>query len=264
MPLSSWWVGSFPDLPTQTISVTANAVTEDLDIAAGSYYVAHHSGPLSLCEALETALETHSEITTATVILSRDRLVRVTCDVAFTLTWTDTEARDVLGCANFGVSQTTQVAPNVSPYLWVPDRPADPSARLGRDGDTVYDTVVSQSGGSPANIVATQHDERTYNTFDVRFIRSQYFDSGVGSIGGEYRTFFDTVLRRLRRFALYRDTLHDEADTTSVGLINGNHLGPYRMVPGDGPIGFANRLELPYVVRLHRATVSVVQTSEYT
>lgn len=263
MPLSSWWIGSFPDMADQTIAVTANAVAENLTIAAGSYYVAHHSSPSSLCEALEDALETHSEITTATVIMSRDRLVRATCDVAFTLSWTDTDARDVLGAANWAVSQTTQVAPNVSPYLWVPDRPENPSARIGRDGNTRYDTVVSMSGGSAANIVATQHDERTYNSFDVRFVRNEYYDSGSGSVGGEYRTYFDTVLRRFRRFAVYRQTLHDEADTTAAGLVAGNHLGPYRKVPGNGPIGNVHNREIAHVERLHRVNLSVVQTSEY-
>lgn len=264
MATGAWFVGSVVNMPSQVMSVTANAVTENCTITAGSYYLDDSSSARSLVEATATALQTHSQISTATCIVSRDRLVRFTADVAFTLTWTDTEARDLLGAANFGSNSTTQASTNVSPILWVPDRPENPSSRLGRDGDIQYDTVVSMSGGSPANIVATQHDERVYNSFDLRFIRNAYWDTGTGNVGGEFRTFHAQILRQLIRFKVYRQTLFDSASTTDVGLLSSNQLGPYRMVPPPGgPIAFQHTREIQNVERLHRVKLDVVQCSEY-
>lgn len=262
MPTSSWWVGSWPDMAAQSISVDSGGA-EALSVTAGSYYLSHHTAALSACEALETALETHTAITTATVILSRDRLVRITCDASFTLTWTDTDLRDFLGfSSNLTPAATSFTADAVSDYLWVPDRPENPSARLGRHGDIVYDTVISQSGGASPYIVATQHDSRVYNDFDVRFVPNDYYDTGNDG-GGEYRTFFTSTLRRIRNFAIYRDTTHDETDTTDVALASGDHLGPYRMIPSGGPIGFRNMREIANVEKLHRVQLSVVQATEY-
>lgn len=266
MPDSSWLIGSYPSMPEQTLSVTANAVTADVTIDAGSYYLHDHLSSRSLVEVTAAAIQSHTQITTCTGILSRDRMVRFTADIAFSLTWTDTVARDVLGfTGNLTPADTTHVADVVSQYLWVPDRESDPDARLGRDGDVMYDTVVSSSGGSDAHIVATQHDSRVINEFDFHHVRTAYFDTGVDvNNGGQYRAFFTEVLRRFRRFKVYENTLHDENSSTDVGLLAGDALGPYRFRPaGGGPIRFSNVRHIPKVEKYHRAVLPVVLTSEY-
>lgn len=266
MPLSAWLIGSYPSLPAQGMEVTANASQETITVAAGDYYLDDWSGTRSYLAALQTALETHTQITTATVWLGRDRLVHFAFDTATAIDFTDTEGRDLIGMNGNLASTTADDADTVSPYLWVPDRPENAlSAALGRDGDPVYDTVVSATGGLDANLVSTGFDTRTFNDFDFRFVPTRYFDSGSDvNNGGEWRAFHEVVVRRFRRFKLYRQSLHDETDDTAVGLLGSNQLGPYRMRhEGNGPIRFVNEREIGFVERLHRVRLPVIQVPEY-
>lgn len=262
MPLSSWLIGSWPSMPAQSIAVTINANQETLVIASSDYYLEHHTASLSFLDALETALESHSEAPTVTVSLGRDRLVRITSSAAVAIDWTSdgSGAQSMVGATGNLASATDHEMGAVSPFLWVPDRPENPSARLGRTGDTVYDTVVSGSAGdeSSQTIVATQFNVRTFNEFDFRYVPNEYFDTGSDTNnGGQYRAFFDTVVSQFRRFNLYRETIHDEADTTAVSLLSANRIGPYRYRPR-GPIRFVNDREIANVEDLHRVRLPVI------
>lgn len=264
MPNSAWLVGSWPSLPSQSMTVTANATPEVITVAAGDYYLDDSASSRSYVAALATALQTHTQITTATVWLGRDRLVHFSFDVATAITFTDTDGRDLIGMNGAFASATSGDADTVSPFLWVPDRPENASARVGRDGDTVYDTVVSSAGGVNSTQIATGFNTRETNDFDFRFVPNEYFDSGVdANNGGEWRSFFDTVVRRLRRFKLYRTTLHTEGDTTDVGLLGSNQLGPYQLRHGSGPMRFVNDREIDLIERLHRVRLPVIVAPDY-
>lgn len=259
----AWWFGARPSMPAQTWSVTSNSVTEDIVIPAGSYYLDDSSSSRSLVSVVETALNGHSQITnTVSCFLARDRLVRITDDNPIDITFTNTDARDILGFTGNLSGTGAYEAQNVSDFLWVPDRPADPDARLGRDGDTVDDTVFSSSAGTEATLVATQWDERTWNTFRVDHIPNAYGDPGT-DVGGTYRTFWHEVLRRFRNIAIYDSTLHDETSDTAVGLLASNRHGPYRWRPPGGPVRYELPRVIPNVHRLHRVSIDVVQTAEY-
>lgn len=262
MPLSSWLIGSWPSMPEQSIDVTINMNQETLTIPSSDYYLEHHTSSLSFLDAFEMALETHTEGPTITVSLGRDRIVRITSDMALAIDWTSdgSGAQSMVGATGNLGSDTDHEMGAVSPWLWVPDRPEDPSARLGRDGDTAYDTKVSGSAGdeSSQTIVVTQFNTRTFNEFDFRYVPNRYFDTGTDTNnGGQYRAFFDTVVRTFRRFLLYRETTHDEADDTAVSLLSANAIGPYRYRP-QGPIRFVNDREIANVEQLHRVQLPVI------
>jgi len=268
MPLSSWLIGSVPNMPAQSMEVTAGGDTETIVVAAtgstGGWYLDDWQSALSYLSALETALETHSRITTATIHLGRDRLVHFAFDTATAIEFTDSEGQALIGMNGDFASATSGVADAISRWLWVPDRPENPSARVGRNGDPVYDTVVSVSPGAASTIVATGFNTREFNDFDFRFIRNADFDSGVdANNGGEWRAFYDIVVRQLRLFKLYRQTQHDEADTTDVGLLASNLIGPYKLRHGRGLLRNKNRREIKHVDRLHRVQLPVVVATEY-
>jgi hypothetical protein len=262
MPTSDWLFGGIPNLAAQTWSVTSNAVTEDIVIPAGSYYLDDSSSALSLVSVVETALNTHSQITnTVSCYLARDRLVYIADDNPINITFTDTDARDILGFTGNLSGDDGYTAQRVSPHLWVPDRPGITAARLGRHGDEVYDTQVSSSGGSDATIVATGHDVRLHNEFDYRHVPFDYYDAG-DDLGGQWRTFFTTTVRRFRHIKIYQNTLHDEASDTAVGLLNSNRVGPYRW-RASGTIRYETRNEFENVHNMGRASLPVVVVPEY-
>lgn len=263
MPLSTWWIGSHPSMPSQSMQVTANASEETITVAAGDYYLHDSSSSFSYITALATALVTHTQISSVTITLGRDRLVHFVFDPATAIEFTDTEGRDMIGMNGNLASTTDDDADTVSPFLWVPDRPENPSARVGRDGDIVYDTVVSATGGPDSTLVATGFNSRQFNDFDVRYIPDAYFDNGIDTNnGGQYRCFFDTVLRRFRRFKIYRNTLHTEGDETNVGLLGSNQIGPYRYRLNRGPLRFVNEMETGRVARLRRARIPVIYSPD--
>jgi len=249
-------------MPSQSIDVTVNANQETLSIQASDYYLQHHSSSQSFLNALEAALETHSEGPAVSVSLGRDRIVRITSDMALAIDWTSdgAGAQAMVGATGNLASDTEHEMGSVSRWLWVPDRPENPSARIGRTGDTVYDTRVSGSGGdeSSQTIVSRQFNTRQFNAFDFRYVANEYFDSGSDvNNGGEYRAFFDTVVRTFRRFVLYRETTHDETDDTAVSLLSANMIGPYRYRPS-GQIRFVNDREIANVEQLHRVRLPVI------
>jgi len=268
MPSSSWLIGSAPNMPAQSMEVTAGGDTETIVVAAtgddGGWYLDDWQSSRSYLSALETALETHSRITTATIHLGRDRLVHFAFDTATAIEFTDTEGRDLIGMNGDFASATSGVADTVSRWLWVPDRPENPSAMVGRDGDTVYDETVSVSPGAQSTIVATGFNTREYNDFDFRFVPNAYFDTASDTNnGGQWRAFYDRVIRRFRLFKLYRGLLHDEADTTDVGLLASRLIGPYKLRHTSGPLRFRNEREIRHVDRLHRVRLPVVVATEY-
>lgn len=266
MPTSAWFVGSYPNMTAQDLEVTVTATQETCTITAGDYYLDHPTSSLSLCDALATALNTHSLLSGVTCWLGRDRLIHVDGNgTSFSATWTDTDARDMLGFAgNLSPTATSHDATLVSDYLWVPDRPENPTARLSDIGYTVYDTVVSSSGNTSATIVASQHDSRVWNEFKPNAVPNAYYNDGGSALGGQWVTFYDTVVCKMRRFWVYRNYTHNEASTTDVNFSAAGALGPYKYRPASGAL-FMNEhnRKIANVEQYHDVTLPVVQVSEY-
>lgn len=121
---------SFGRLESQALVVPTGGWTADVNdghaftitIAAGTY------SPTTLATAVEAALEAGAG-STATYSFSIDngeggtgRLV-ITCDAAFTVTWTSTDLRDALGYTGNLASSATQAATYGMRGLWLPNCP---------------------------------------------------------------------------------------------------------------------------------------------
>src|SRR5688572_3890186 len=137
-------------MPAQTWSVAVQGgATEDITIPAGSYYLEDSTGAYSLCEAVATALDTHTDLSGSACYLGTDRQVYIEVDANCTIAFTDIIARNMLGfqTADTSVNDTVHIASLISRYLWVPDKPESPmDAILGVDGHEVKDTKIGISG----------------------------------------------------------------------------------------------------------------------
>lgn len=140
------------------LRVTANSVSEDLDLdLSGS-----DPDTSDLMTALEDALETHSEITTATVSLQSDFKVRVVTDIASTLEWS--HANTTLEGKIFGwtttdtSSATTHDAPNEVGGLWRPGKP--PETDTGDVQRTVGGVTTALSGKQRTSFFVRPYEVR--------------------------------------------------------------------------------------------------------
>lgn len=270
MASSSWLIGSYESLPSESLSVTAGASTEGVSLATGSYYVIDPTSSVSLAAALEAALESHSNISTATVTLRENGLINVTCDTAFTLNWpAGSIAQTMLGfTGNLSPSATSHLASLQSTYVWAADRNEIADARLGTDGWDVTDTVVGMSGTS--NMVATRQNVIKVNEFRWRAV--------VGnSVGGsrnlvwstsdnnyEFRQFWLTTISRFRQFKMYREINYSNVSSTDTDIANQTPLGPYKY-RNQGQVSLEDALDrtIPNVEKYWNIRLPVVQVQEY-
>lgn len=262
MATGSWLIGSYETMPAQTWSVTANAVTEDVTIAAGNYYLEDTTTSRSLCEAAQTALNSHSQVADATVVLGRDRLVHIDCSVALAIDFTDTVARNMLGFQANLLSATGHDASLISRYLWVPDKPESPEeAILGVEGYTVKNVRAGLSGLN-GHVVITQNDERVYNNFFWDCLLPDRFWT-TNELGGEWHEFWDTVVSQGLRFKLYRNATNDETSETAVNITAGNQLGPYKYRFSGGRTQFDVRRKQPLADANFRVELPVIVVEDY-
>jgi hypothetical protein len=264
-------IGSYPSLPEQSISTTANAVTEAFILPARSYYLTEASpSSFDLLYRLGTNSVGLAELPLGlSFTLQRDLRVRVTSldAVAFTLTWpTDGVLRDLLGfTGNLSPAAVTHTATNISPLIWSAGRTASYSARLDTDGTPVHDTAIGQA--ATGVISSTSHNTYRENSIIWRYVTNARVWT-TAEAGGELYAFWDRVLRRSARFKVYRQTVEDSASTTAITL--GSTVLPsaasstaYVHVPSL-PVRFPYSREFGFVESLHPITLDVVTTPEYT
>jgi hypothetical protein len=265
MVAGSWLVGSYEDMPAQTWSVTANAVTEDVTIPAGSYYLDDSTNSRSLVQAVATALNSHSQISDAVCLLAPDRHVFMeTTATNFDVTFTDTVARNMLGFSANLSGDSSYFAPLYSRYLWVPGKRESPSEAIqGVDGYTVKDTRAGLSGLG-GRVVVTHNDERTYNEFFWDCLTAARFWT-TSELGGEWHEFWDTVVSAGLRFKLYRGTTESSSVDTDVGLLASDQLGPYkhRFTQG-GRVAFDVQRKQALADANFRVTLPVIVVADYT
>ncbi|MCY0990624.1 hypothetical protein OV203_26005 [Nannocystis sp. ILAH1] len=228
--LTSWLIGS-RYLPPTPITIEGNVY--DFSSASQGWYLYHPTGALSLVGRLQ-ALLLSVPIAGASVVILRNRKVRISADGNFSITWTDAILRNLLGFSANLSGQSSYTAPNISPLLWSPFKPESPAdAPLGVAGRPAYDTqaVCAPDGTS----VFTSHFTQYLNSFEWQLVPNErYQTTSPPSVGGEYLTFFDQVLVRAGKFWLWRG-IDEGSDTTPVTWTSA--LGPYVLRPGSrGPI----------------------------
>ena len=261
MPTSDWLIGSYPDMPSQTLAITvpSGSNSEAANIPAGDYYLHHTTDAISLCDQLSEALQAHGSIggDTAKCELMQDGKVRVwtTGSTTFGITWTSTDARDMYGFTDNLSGNYTYTA-SKSAYWWSGNRKASPTmSPLGIVGAVISDAVVGMAGDATQRV--TENNTYRANNYFWRYVPVARVWTSAEA-GGEYFAFHDNVIRKGRQFVIWPDIAEadDQSDTT---ITLANALGPYK-----APIGWDYGREIANVDKLSRIDLPVTQVTELT
>lgn len=225
---TAWLVGSY-FLPATTITI--NGSGEDFSTSAQGWYLYHPTDALSLIDQLEVVLVA-APVAGATVRVLENRTVRISAPGNFSITWTSSTLRDLLGFTGNLAGTNTYTATNVSPLLWSPGKPESPTeSPLGTLGRSVYDTKFSTA--PDGSQVADSHYTQVVNTYNWSHVAMDRYQTS-SAVGGEYVVFFDYVLRRAHKFNLWRNIEEDVDGTDPVTWTTS--LGPYGFRPSRGLI----------------------------
>lgn len=221
--LTDIWIGSVLSLPSQSITFNASGQT----LTAGNYYLEHTNVSLSLLDQLASIMAA-AGLTNPLVLLNQDLKVVMSSDDPFSVTWTDTDARDLAGFTGNLTSNTSHTAPNVSPLLWSPQAPGTPAVRRGIDGYKTYARSVrfSQDGSTGEAITKSTRTLQEYS-WDLIPI-----DRLMGTTdphpGGTFQRLLDEVLLPGAPVRVYEDVT-EEAGSSSTMDLGSSVRGPYRL-----------------------------------
>lgn len=226
MATSDWWIGSYPNLPEQTVTVSTAGTL------SGSMYLDDPTGARSLLNTLVGALTT-AGATTPAAFLTQGRRVRLTFGATTSVTWTTTLLRDLLGFTGNLSGASAYTATNISPLFFSPGGASMPQHDiLAGSGETVSDTIVRET---PALVTATTVNEWRRNRLVVPFVAIDRYRS-ASEANGEYLSWWDYVLRHRRPFKRYTGITETDGSTTQVTLSGA--LGPYVLAEEQRSPGF--------------------------
>lgn len=259
------FLGSYPNLAQQTISVTSGATTENVTLAAGSYYLHDtDTSARSLIETLAAAIETHSVVSGAGVDILENRRIRISATQTFTLTWpVDGVLRDLLGfTGNLTPAASSHTASGISPLLWAPGRTGTVEGRLGTDGVPVNDTIVGQA--ATGIVYAGTHNSYRRNSFGYRYVQNSRVWT-TAEAGGEFIAFWRNVLSRFARFRVHTSVVEDTVgtDPMSFGAYH-PETGAYTYAPPGQPGAMPWAREFGFHEYTHPITIPAVTSPEYT
>lgn len=223
MALTAWFVGS---ITTASISTTVDATP--VTLTAASRYLRHATSALSILDSLAAAIVA-AVGGTCTIVVQRDRLIRVDFNTARTVTWSGTQLRDLLGFAGNLGSAASHTATNVSPLLWSPGYLATPTTIAGVDGYTVPHQAVYKSDDG-TQVGCDHYGSETWQELSWTHImpdRLRVDDSQDG--GGTFHEFFEQCALLRRRLYWYPDIDESLASSTAVTWVTGR--GPYVLRP---------------------------------
>lgn len=220
--LTAWLVGSVKGADNDvTIAGSAQNI-------AGDLYRYHPTPALSLLGAWLTAA-TAAGLGAPTAVLTRDRRVKLGNGANFTVTWDDTELRDLLGFTGNLAGASSYTATNVSPLLWSPAKPLRPElSPRGTAGIRTPHNYWTQSpyDGSPFVVAhGSGRVDQRYSCGMVAIDRVFTADEA----GGEWVRFFGDVAAKGASFYVYQDVTEESGSATTASLTDG--LGPYAYTP---------------------------------
>lgn len=248
---ASWLIGSIEDSAAMTVTIAGSART----IAAGDYYLHGPTSGLSLLTAFETQM-TGAGVGSAAAYLTKAGKVRLTGSGTFTITWTNTTLRDLLGFTGNLSGASSYVAPNYSKLWWSAGYDGNPDTPYGVEAMVMPDTAITTSRDGSATLFTTnnsqQHNAWSWDVVPISKVWT------TAEAGGEYKAWWDTVGRAGKRFYLWPDVDEDSGSTTQVTLAG--PLGPYKLRRID-PTWY-NR-QIPNVDQLSEIAIDVIVVSEY-
>lgn len=217
--LSSWCIGSVASLSAQDLVIAGDAQT----IGAGNYYLYDAVDALSLLAAVDDAMNAAGVAGSSVVLLGSGK-VRLAGAVIFTVTWTDTTLRDLLGFAGNLAGASSYTATLKSPLFWSPGKPELPQLTpLGVRGAKLYNVVQSVAPYSGLSESASHgfRERASYTWSHVEAARVRT----PSELGGEFGTWYERVAVPSARWKLYR--LVPESSSSTSAFTHEGALGPY-------------------------------------
>jgi hypothetical protein len=195
---------------------------------AGNLYLYHPTAALSLLGKMVTHMTTEGVDTPMAEIL-RNRCVRLSAKSVFSVTWTSTTLRDLLGFnANLSGS-VSYTAPLISPLLWSPAKPLyfelSPTGVLGNKRPLSYWTASPSDGST----FVVSHGDRTDQRFSASHVAIDRVQT-ASELGGEWDVLFQQSLARGHSFYVYPSVIEDPSDSSTAATISGGK-GPYVYSP---------------------------------
>ncbi|MCY0985968.1 hypothetical protein OV203_02430 [Nannocystis sp. ILAH1] len=253
MAQTCWLIGSIPNLSAQTVTINGNAHV----ITARSRYLYHPTANLSLLVQLQVAMAL--EVAGASVVLLRNRRVRISAAATFSLTWpADNVLRNLFGFTGNLAGSSAYTAPLISELLWSPGLPESPTmAPLGVVGHLKHQVFssVSPFDGTRSTVA---HGGRTLNEFKWQNVPTERVQTDA-ALAGEFATWWAAVGVRGSRWQLWR--LVDE-DGSSSPVSLSTSLGPYVCTEPDWK--FARSAGLDWSDVFHPIAMPVEYVREYT
>lgn len=218
MATTIWYLGSYPDLPAQTVNVGSDAT-----VPAGDYYLHDPaSAARSLLEVTQTALVSGGGAG-ADVFLTESGKVRIEFSGSESVTLPATLG-GLLGFTTLSWTADGRTADELSPLFWSPGRPEiSMGAPQGSTGRIVRDVVQGRAPGKRKSTYQNEWREVRHVFPFLAQDRVQTTDEDAG----EFFVFWQNVVSLSRQLIAIRNVAEDRTDETTESVLTGTRLGPY-------------------------------------
>lgn len=218
---TAWIIGAQEDL-NLAVSIDASPQT-----ITGDLYLYHATSTLSLLGMMVTKM-TAAGVGAAAAVLTGNRRVKLSSNATFTVTWTSTDLRDMLGFTGNLAGASSYTATNVSPLLWSPAKPLTPElSPTGVVGIRRPLAFFTQSPSDGSAFVVS-HGRRTDQRWSCSHVAvDRFFTSSLA--GGEYVKWFEFCAAKGFRWYVFPEVVEDASSTSATTLTG--ELGPYVLAP---------------------------------
>lgn len=261
MTTSSMLVGSYRALPDQTLTFTG-PVTETVSASASygsSIYLHHSTAALSLVTQVGNAVANREA--GGACVLQQNGKIKISATSTFTLTWTSTLVRDLLGFTGNLSGANSYESTTIPLLLWIPGTTESPAqAVLGQQGSNNHDAHrVQAPDGTQVTRIFGSAVQR--NAFKWTYIPKAYYQT-TDNNGGELSRFFDEVLVKGSKFMLHRNITFDTSSTSTMTL-DAQAMGPFEVEEDMRKIPFRRSSGLETVEQAYDFSVRALVTPEY-
>lgn len=225
---AAWLVGAVT-IPAQSFNVNDGGGNDPVTVAAGTYYLRHATGSLSLIRAVSDAIDSSaSAISVDGLTVRRSRHLFLDFNAAASVTWgTATIIRDLLGFSSDLVSAATHLAPGISPLLWSPGYLATPKTIAGVAGYSVdHKSRVKSDDGSRSE--TEFYGEETWQDLVWTHIVPERLRVATGTGGGTFHEFYEQCAKLGYPFRYY-EAIDEDEDDTSTNVTWTSSFGPYKL-----------------------------------
>lgn len=204
-------IGSIENLAAQSLSIDSNAAT----IASGNWYLHHADPTLSLLDEIVAQALSEAALT-LTAWIGRDLRVHLSAGGTFTIDWTSTTLRDLLGFDANLSGASSYTAANAPQLLWSPGWPATRRVRDGVTGYPIEDehTEVNADG---TQVDTDYHNTQTWDELRWESVTLARIRAEAGDpAGGTWHEFRRQVLLPNYRFQYYESVTEDSTSSTEI------------------------------------------------